>query len=237
MQRIDVCHLLQEMAELLRTTISRKVELHYQLPECLPLIEGDPAQLRQIILNLITNASEAIGDEQGAVAVSAGTIEAERFYLDKTDLGAHLPEGPYVCLDVRDTGCGMHEEIRGKIFDPFFTTKFKGRGLGLAALLGIVRAHGGTLKVERELGRRTGFRLLFPCAARSSASASREARKPVEWRGSATILVVDDEEAVREFLEEVIQRYGMSVLTAKNGREAVERFREHAAEIAACCST
>jgi PAS domain S-box-containing protein len=231
-QRLDVCQLLQEMAELLRTAISRKVELHYQLPECLPLIEGDPTQLRQIILNLITNASEAVGDEQGMVTISAGTIEANRSYLDQTDLGSDLPEGSCVYLDVRDTGCGMNEETRAKIFDPFFTTKFAGRGLGLAALLGIVRAHGGALKVESELGRGTAFRLLFPCVARSRPSVAAQARVPVEWRGSGTVLVVDDEEAVREFLEEVIQRYGMSVVTAKDGREATERFREQAAEIA-----
>ena len=232
-ERLDLRALLQETADLLHTAISRKVELKYELPDSLPPIEGDPAQLRQVILNLITNGSEAIGDGQGVVAIGAGTIDADSRYLSETHLGAGLPEGYYVYLDVRDTGCGMDEETQAKIFDPFFTTKFTGRGLGLAALLGIVRAHQGALKVESEPGRGTTFRLLFPCVAGSRATPEAKGTRPLEWRGSGTILIVDDEEAVRELLEEVIPRYGMSVVTAKDGREAVERFREHASEIAA----
>jgi PAS domain S-box-containing protein len=220
-QHVEICQLLREMGELLHMAISRKIEVRYEIPDSLPPLEGDPAQLRQIILNLITNASEAIGDERGVMTVGAGTIDADRRYLSETHLGSGLPEGSYVYLNVCDTGCGMDRETRAKIFDPFFTTKFAGRGLGLAALVGIVRAHRGTLKVESQPGRGTEFRLLFPCVS------------SVGWRGSGTILVVDDEEVVREILEEVISRYGMSVVTAKDGREAVERFREGAPEITA----
>jgi PAS domain S-box-containing protein len=232
-QHLDICQLLREMGELLHTAISRKTEIRYDFPDSLPPIEGDPAQLRQVILNLITNASEAFGDEAGVVTVGAGTIDADRRYLSETHLGSGLPEGSYVYLDVGDTGCGMDEETRAKIFDPFFTTKFAGRGLGLAALVGIVRAHRGTLKVDSEPGWGTGFRLLFPCLAGLRADVAAEVTHSREWRGSGTILVVDDEEVVREILEEVIPRYGMSVVTAKDGREAVEQFREHAGEIAA----
>jgi PAS domain S-box-containing protein len=232
-ERVDLRALLQETADLLHTAISRKVELKYELPDSLLPIEGDSAQLRQVILNLITNGSEAIGDGHGVVTIGAGTIDADSRYLSETHLGAGLPAGCYVYLDVRDTGCGMDEETQAKIFDPFFTTKFTGRGLGLAALLGIVRAHQGALRVESEPGRGTTFRLLFPCLAGSRAIPEAKSTRPVEWRGSGTILVVDDEEAVRELLEEVIPRYGMSVVAAKDGREAVKRFREHAPEIAA----
>jgi PAS domain S-box-containing protein len=230
-QRLNVGQLLRETAELLRTAISRKVELRYELPDFLPPIEGDPAQLRQVILNLITNASEAIGDEPGVVTLTAGTINADRAYLGTTHLGLELPQGSYVYVEVRDTGCGMDEETKAKIFDPFFTTKFAGRGLGLAALLGIVRAHWGTLKVESQPGQGTAFRLLFPRAAGSQEAVAEEVARPLEWHGSGTVLVVDDEEVVRELLEEVIRRCGMSVVTAKDGREAVERFREHEPEI------
>jgi PAS domain S-box-containing protein len=230
---LDICELLQDMAELLHTAISRKVELRLELPDCVCPIEGDAAQLRQIIMNLITNASEAIGDEKGVVTVSAGMLDADRRCLSETHLGSGLSEGSYVYVDVRDSGCGMDEETRAKIFDPFFTTKFAGRGLGLATLVGMVRAHRGTLKVDSEPGRGTRFRLLFPCVSGAREAVVAKATVPLAWRGSGTILVVDDEEAVREILEEVIPRFGMSVVTARDGREAVERFRERAPEIAA----
>jgi PAS domain S-box-containing protein len=230
---LDVCELLREMGELFHTAISRKVELRYKLPDALPLIEGDAAQLRQVVLNLIINASEAIGDEPGVVTIGAGTIEADRACLGQTYLGPELPEGSYIYLDIRDSGCGMDEETRSKIFDPFFTTKFTGRGLGLAALLGIVRAHRGAVRVESEPGRGTRFRLLFPCLSGSAAAIEKTIARPREWRGSGTVLVVDDEEAVRDLLGHVLPKCGLSVIMANDGREAVERFREHALKIAA----
>ncbi len=230
---LDVCELLREMGKLLHTAISRKVELRYELPDALPLIEGDPAQLRQVVLNLIINASEAIGDEPGVVTIGAGTIEANRACLGQTDFGPELPEGSYIYLEIRDSGCGMDEETRSKIFDPFFTTKFTGRGLGLAALLGIVRAHRGAVRVESEPGRGTWFQLLFPCVSGSAAAIEKTIARPREWRGSGTVLVVDDEEAVRKLLERTLRKCGLSVIMANDGREAVERFREHAPKIAA----
>jgi PAS domain S-box-containing protein len=230
---LDVCELLREMGELIYTAISRKVELRYELPDALPPIEGDPGQLRQVALNLIINASEAMGEESGVVTIGAGTIEADRACLSQTYLGRELPEGPYIYLDIRDNGCGMDEETRSKIFDPFFTTKFTGRGLGLAALLGIVRVHRGAVSVESEPGKGTQFRLLFPCLSSSAAAVEKTIARPREWRGSGTVLVVDDEEAVRELLGSVLPRCGLSVIMANDGREAVERFREHASTIAA----
>jgi len=230
---LDLCELLREMGDLVHTAISRKVELRYELPDAFPLIEGDPAQLRQVVLNLIINASEAIGDEPGVVTVGAGAIEADRACLGQTQLGHELPEGPYVYLDVRDSGCGMDEETSSKVFDPFFTTKFTGRGLGLAALLGIVRVHRGAVRVESEPGSGTRFRLLFPCVSGSAVAIEKTIGRPLDWRGSGTVLVVDDEEAVRELLGDVLAKCGLSVITANDGREAVERFREHAPKIAA----
>jgi PAS domain S-box-containing protein len=230
---LDVCKLLREMGELLHTAVSRKVELRYQLPDALPPIDGDPARLRQVGLNLILNASEAIGNEPGVVTIGAGTIEADRACLDQTYLGPELPEGSYIYLDIRDSGCGMDEETKLKIFDPFFTTKFTGRGLGLAALLGIVRAHRGAVRVESEPGRGTWFRLLFPCVSGSAVDIEKTIARPREWRGSGTVLVVDDEKAVRDLLGHALTKCGLSVIMANDGREAVERFREHAPKIAA----
>lgn len=230
---LDVCELLREMGELLHTAVSRGIELRYELPDALPFIEGDATQLRQVILNLIINAAEAIGDRPGVVTIAAGTVAIDRAWARGTYLGPELPEGFYAYLEVRDDGCGMDEETRSKIFDPFFTTKFAGRGLGLAALLGIVRAHRGAVRVESEVGRGTRFRLLFPCVSGSTATVERAVACPLGWRGSGTVLVGDDEAAVREFLEHVLRRCGLQVILAEDGRQAVELFREHAPKIAA----
>jgi PAS domain S-box-containing protein len=230
---LDVCELLREMGELLHTAVSGKIEFRYELPRALPLIEGDAAQLRQVVLNLIINASEAIGDGPGVVTIGAGTIGLDRACARETYLGGELPGAACVYLEVRDDGCGMDEETRSKIFDPFFTTKFTGRGLGLAALLGIVRAHRGEVRVESEPGRGTRFRLLFPCVSGAAASLAKPVPCPLAWRGSGTVLVGDDEAAVRELLGHMLPRCGLSVIMAENGREAVELFREHAPEIAA----
>jgi PAS domain S-box-containing protein len=230
---LDVRELVREMGELLHMAVSRKVDLRYELPDALPPVEGDPAQLRQVVLNLIMNASEAIGDEPGVVTIGAGTIEVDRACSRETYIGRELPAGSYIYLDVRDDGCGMDEETRSKIFDPFFTTKFTGRGLGLAALLGIVRAHRGAVAVESEPGRGTRFRLLFPRASGSVATSEATTACPRDWRGSGTVLVVDDDEAVRELLGHLLPKSGLSVIMANDGKKAVERFREHASEIAA----
>jgi PAS domain S-box-containing protein len=230
---LDVCELLREMGDLLHTAISPRIELRYDLPDSLPLIEADPVQLRQVVLNLIINAAEAIGDRPGVVTIGAGTIEIDRACERETWLGSELPGGAYVHLEIRDDGCGMDEDTRSKIFDPFFTTKFTGRGLGLAALLGIVRAHCGAVRVESEPGRGTRFRLLFPCVPGAAAAVEKPAACPLAWRGSGTVLVGDDEAAVREFLGHVLRKCGLSVIMADDGREAVKLFREHAPEISA----
>jgi PAS domain S-box-containing protein len=230
---LDLVELLREMGELLRTAVSRRIELAYELPDTLPFIEGDAVQLRQVVLNLIINASEAIGDRPGVVTLSAGTTEVDGARVRESYLGGELADGSYVYLEVRDEGCGMDEETRSKIFDPFFTTKFTGRGLGLAALLGIVRAHRGAVRVESEPRRGTRFRLLFPVGSRSPVTPDKTDPSALAWRGSGTVLVGDDEESVRELVEDVLCGCGLSVITAENGQEAVERFREHAPKIAA----
>ena len=125
---------------------------------------GDPSQVRQVVMNLIINSAEAIGDASGLITVAVGAAHHDAASLRQTELSDELPPGPYVHLEVTDSGCGMDEETRARIFEPFFTTKFKGRGLGLAAVLGIVRAHKGALKVTSAPGRGTSFRVLFPAA-------------------------------------------------------------------------
>jgi two-component system cell cycle sensor histidine kinase/response regulator CckA len=220
------------MAHLLEASISKKVALRYDLAEVPMPIEGDPTQLRQVVMNLIINASDALDDESGVVTVSTGVMQATRDYLADAYLNVELPAGLYAYVEVIDTGCGMDEETLSKIFDPFFTTKFPGRGLGLAAVLGIVRGHRGALKVQSAPGRGSSFRVLFPCTDQPAVPAEAEEALREPSRGAGTVLVVDDEESVRAVARLMLERGGFSVLTAADGRAAVEVFREHRDRIA-----
>ncbi len=193
---LDLNAVMRDLGQLLRVTISKKCAVRYDLAPDLPAIDADDAQLRQVVMNLLINASEAIGDEGGLIQVTTGATTCDRAYLWETYLDHDLPEGLYVFVEVADTGCGMSEDTRKKIFDPFFTTKFTGRGLGLSAVLGIVRGHRGLLKVHSEPGRGTTFRVAFPASSRPAVSEA-SVRTDSTWRGSGKVLVVDDEPLVR----------------------------------------
>jgi len=230
-QALDLNEVVREMAHLLEVSISKKIVLKYDLAANLPSVEADVTQMRQVIMNLITNASEAIGDQSGFIAVKTAAIECDEGYLAETYLDQRLPGGLYVSIEISDTGCGMDGETIGKIFDPFFTTKFTGRGLGLAAVLGIVRGHSGALKVYSETGRGTAFRILLPSSDQSAGTAREEPAQVEGWRGEGTLLVVDDEETVRNIAKSMLETFGLTVLTASDGRDAVNTFRERADEI------
>ena len=229
---LDLNEVVAEMTRLLEVSISKKVILKYNYADNLPLIEADATQIRQVIMNLITNASEAIGDQSGAISISTGATECDRACLSETYLHEELPEGLYVYLEVADTGCGMDEETRRKMFDPFFTTKSTGRGLGLSALLGTIRGHQGALKVHSQPGRGTTFKVLFPARDRPPAPRPQEPSEARAWRGGGSILLVDDEETVCTVGKRMLERAGFTVLTAPDGPQAVELFRQHADEIA-----
>jgi len=224
-QDLDVSALVRETSNLLQCSIDKSVILKFDLADHLPAVSADATQLRQVVMNLVINATEAIGTRSGTVSISTGLVHADRAYLDGTVMAPDLPEGDYVHLEVTDNGSGMAPETLSKIFDPFFTTKFTGRGLGLAAVLGIVRSHKGTLKVYSEPGKGTSFKILLPCtAAPAIPPASAETATDL-WRGSGTVLVVDDEETVRLTAGRMLQSLGFTVVTANDGREAVDRFR------------
>jgi two-component system, cell cycle sensor histidine kinase and response regulator CckA len=231
--------LVEEMSHLLEVSISKKAVLKYNFADNLPVFDGDATQIRQIIMNLITNASEAIGERSGGIAISTGAMECDRDYLNSANMVASiglsepLAEGVYAYLEVADTGCGMDKETQEKIFDPFFTTKFTGRGLGMAAVQGIIRGHLGAIKIYSEPGKGTTFKVLFPAAMDEEDSNQAEEKEDLwdGWQGSGTILIADDEESVCVVGKLMLERFGFSVLTALDGRAAVDVFKQNPDEV------
>jgi two-component system cell cycle sensor histidine kinase/response regulator CckA len=230
---VDLSRLVKEMAGLLKVSISKKVDLKFDFDRDLPPVEADATQLRQVIMNLIINASEAIGETSGVVSVRTGTTEADRSFFSETYTRDNLPEGTYVYLEVSDTGCGMDEETVGRIFDPFFTSKFTGRGLGLAAVLGIVRGHKGAIRVQSEPGQGTTIRAIFPPCATEGRAAAPEPWSDKVPKASGKVLVVDDEATIRDVSRRMLESSGFEVVTAGDGLEAAEIFRTQGNEIAA----
>lgn len=230
-QPVSLSKLVEEMAHLLDTVISKKTVLRYDFAPDLPLVEADATQIRQVIMNLITNASDAIGESGGTITVRTGVMHMDRDYLTETYLDDDLPEGSYVFVEVTDSGMGMAKETVSKIFDPFFTTKFTGRGLGLAAVLGIVRGHQGAIKVYSEPGRGSTFKVLLPSTEKLDPVALASRRNVAAFHGTGTVLVVDDEETIRMVTTKTLERFGFRVLVAPDGQAGVDVYREHADEI------
>lgn len=230
---LNLSKLIEEMAHLLRASISKNATLTYHLAEDLPAVEADASQLQQVVMNLIINASDAIGQTRGVITVATGLSEVDQAEIARNHIAAEPVAGTYVYLEVADTGCGMDEPTRARIFDPFFTTKRTGRGLGLAALLGIVRGHRGAIKVDSEPGQGATFRVLLPLTERPAEGSADASEGRERWRGSGTILVVDDEPPVLTVARMILERAGFTVIAAEDGRRAVEVFREHADRIVA----
>ncbi len=228
---IDLNDVVAEMSNLLEVSISKKATLRCDLASGLPSIIGDATQLRQVIMNLITNASDAIGENEGVISVSTGVARCAQSDLSQCYAGSDLPEGMYVYVEVMDSGCGMSEDTVGRIFDPFFTTKFTGRGLGLAAALGIIRGHKGGIRVESEEGRGTTFRILFPTDGASHETIEARQTARAGGRAGGVVLLVDDEETVRLVGASMLEQSGFDVVTVADGTEAVEYFKEHKDEV------
>ena len=221
---VDLNALIRETMNLLGISISKRARLEFQFAPTLPAVLADATQLRQIVMNLVINASEAIGDRDGIVRVSTGTAILSAEELAAANASPDAKEGNHVWFEVSDTGCGMEPDVLKRIFDPFFTTKFTGRGLGLAAVLGIVRGHRGALTVTSSKGEGTCFRVLLP-ASKNIADADPQGGQPAEeWKGSGTVLVVDDEDTVRNVTTRLLAFLGFQTVTAKDGREAVDMF-------------
>ena len=228
---LDIGEVIEDMSHLLEVTASKKAVLRYALAESLPAVEADAAQIRQVVMNLVSNASEAIGEKSGVISIHTGVTTCDHDYLSETYLDEDLEEGDYVFIEVADTGCGMDHATRERMFEPFFTTKFTGRGLGMAAVLGIIRGHRGAVKIYSEVGQGTTIKALFPCVSDAPRPIDGDRTNDTDWEGSGAVLVVDDEETVRTLAKRMLERTGFSVFLAADGVEGVNVFRNHADEI------
>ncbi len=226
-QNVNLSHLVGEMSHLIMVSISKTAIVNEELAGDLPAVEADATQLQQVVMNLIINASDALEQRPGTITVRTGTMQASRDYLAEAFLAEKLEPGTYVYLEVADTGHGMDAETRSRIFDPFFTTKTTGRGLGLAAVLGIVRSHHGTIRVTTAAGAGTAFRVLLPPAKNQSAPPPPQVEAPPAKPITGTVLVVDDDETVRGVARSILVRHGYKVIMAYDGVEGVERFKEN----------
>jgi two-component system, cell cycle sensor histidine kinase and response regulator CckA len=221
---IDLSLLVGEMLLLLKVAISKRATFQVDLPSNLPAVRVNAAQIRQVVMNLITNASEALEDQDGVISLTVARIPPPDAFRPDTQ---NSPESDYLQLEITDTGCGMTEEIQAKIFDPFFTTKFAGRGLGLAAVRGIIRAHGGTIQVESAPGRGARFTILLPCTAQPAEDTSDVSLPATREDGNVfgTVLLVEDEEPLRLAVAKMLRKGGFTVLEAGDGRAAVDLFQ------------
>ncbi len=222
---VDLSEEVREIGALIASSVPKKVELRFELATGMPAIDADRTQLQQLMMNLVINAAEAIGDDVGEVVVSTYTSRCSGREPTLRHPPSGLPAAEYVTLEVRDDGCGMDEAMIARIFDPFFTTKFTGRGLGLAGVLGIVRGHGGGLKVESKVGEGTVFRVVFPIAT-AQVESPRDERSSERATGAA-VLVIDDEPVVLELAHSVLSHYGYEVLTASSGERGLALFAEN----------
>jgi PAS domain S-box-containing protein len=231
---LDLSEAVNGIAHLLKSAISRKASLTTQLEKNLPTIKADPAHIQQIVMNLITNASEAIGEDRvGTITVSTGVETVSRESHEASCFHIVPAAGHYVFLEVVDTGCGMDNDTKERLFDPFFTTKFTGRGLGMSTVLGMVCGHNGAIMIESEVGKGTTFRVLFPAHAEQVAKPElADDRSGSEnWRGTGTVLIVDDESAIRRLAAQMLAHLGFETLSAVDGQDGINVFRENADSI------
>jgi PAS domain S-box-containing protein len=219
---VDVSSIAREMVELLRVSVSKHAALEIDLGQDLPAVRGSAGQIQQIVLNLVTNASESLEYRDGVIRVTTRRVNVGRAKA----VSNGVPEGNYLQLEVADTGCGMSLETQARVFDPFFTTKAAGHGLGLAVVQGIVRALGGTIHLTSELGKGTTFQILLPCD-KAMLGATEPAPYTEEPRSSpaATILVVEDEDTLRVAISKLLRKKGLDILEAANGDSAIDLLR------------
>jgi len=220
---VNLSQLCNDTVRLLELSLPADASLKLDCPMDLPLIDADSPQLHQILMNLVLNAAESL-QGQGTVRITTGSMFCSGDRFKSSYLADELESGTYIFVEVSDSGCGMDDATQQKIFEPFFSTKQTGRGLGLAAVLGIVRGHGGAVEVESEIGTGTTIRVLFPNSEHQTVIEPK-ARPPTKEKANATVLLADDNDAIREVARDVLESSGYQVILARDGREAVDLFR------------
>ena len=234
-QPIDLRQFLKDNQSFLRSTLTKRITLTFDLETDLPAIYGDRSQLRQLLMNVVTNAGEAIGDQNGTICVNTSTLDASTKDFSQYHIMGDLPCGPCVSLNIQDTGKGIKPELIPKIFDPFFSTKFPGRGLGLATLLGLVHGHGASVAVRSQVGHGTEFWFMFPNSKKPSTQRSPSVTLPIKSSIDLTptkILIVDDEEEVRTACSLILNEIGFDALVAQDGKAGSQIFEQYQDEIA-----
>ena len=235
---VNLNNLLSDMAQLLRSSLSKKATLEINLDPQLPVIDGDPSQLWQVAMNLLLNASEALDGKSGTISLSTRRVTAGVGELAEFLSVKPLAPGIYVLLEIRDTGHGMPPEVLGRIFDPFFSTKAKGRGLGLSAVVGIVQAHGGGIAMRSTYSVGTTFRIVLPQMTAQPESkpvvampAVIPAATPAAMQTQHLLLLAEDDPDIRKVTLIALRTAGYEVVAAENGRVAVDLFVQRAKEV------
>lgn len=228
---LNMSEMVDEITTLLKVSIARNVTIDINLDQQLPAVDVDEAQIQQVIMNLVINASDAIGEHDGTITVETGVMNTDDSSWRTSFVQDDLPQGRYVYLEVSDNGCGMDDKTLQHIFDPFFTTKFTGRGLGLSAVLGIIRGHQGSLKIDSKPGHGTSFRMLLPISQHKVVCDETGQEDTNAWHSSGTILIIDDEDAILEIASIMIEDMGFKTITASDGIEGVNAYRQNQDEI------
>jgi PAS domain S-box-containing protein len=231
-EAVDLGEMVEEMARMLDVSIPKKIAMTYHCAPNLPTIDADATQIRQVVMNLVMNASEAIGNKTGVIAIAIKLQKTGKKELVGDLFGDTLSECSHICLEVKDNGCGMDKQTISRIFDPFFSTKVTGRGLGLAAVLGIVKAHHGAIRVSSEPDKGSAFSVFFPVGKMHVARRIQDGvEADADWRGRGTVLIVDDEEWILDVSRNMLERIGFQVLSTGDPSQAIEIFRKHKGEI------
>ncbi|PKL19183.1 MAG: hypothetical protein CVV49_02070 [Spirochaetae bacterium HGW-Spirochaetae-5] len=225
-KKVKLNEIINEMLNILEVSISKKINFTVESADEIPWIEADPSQIRQIIMNLIINASEALNESEGDVILSTGSGFFTKKDLATTWINEDINDGLYSWIKVEDTGCGMTDETLSHLFDPFFTTKFTGRGLGLAAIIGIVRGHRGSIIVKSRPGQGSSFTVFFPAINENEKNIHDENIPDENLTHDGYVMVVDDEEGVRTVAASMLELIGFTVLTSFDGMDAISKIKD-----------